>query len=194
MHKISGHHEFVDYHEHFFSPKKADEYLTSLLNDLHWQEQFITLYGKQIMQPRLTAWYADPGLSYTYSKTTFQPLSWIPILEELKDIVNATLNTHFNSVLCNLYRDGKDSMGWHSDDEKELGLHPIIASLSFGAERKFSLRNKQTRISESWTLSHGSLLVMKAGCQSIYQHAIPKTRLLCGPRVNLTFRQIHTMK
>jgi len=194
MHKISVHHQFVEYTEHFFSPEKADVYLQSLLQEVHWQEQFIILFGKQVMQPRLTAWYADVGLSYTYSKTTFQPMLWTPILEELKHILSTRINVPFNSVLCNLYRNGNDSMGWHSDDEKELGLDPIIASLSFGVERKFSLRHKQTRLTESLTLSHGSLLIMKPGCQAIYRHAVPKTRKLCGPRVNLTFRQIHTVK
>lgn len=194
MHKISGQHDFVEFRELFFSPKKADDYLQSLVQEVNWQEQHITLFGKQVMQPRLTAWYADVGLSYTYSKTTFHPMKWIPILEELKNLLSTTINTPFNSVLCNLYRNGSDSMGWHSDDEKELGLDPIIASLSFGAERKFSLRHKQTRLTESLILSHGSLLIMKPGCQSVYQHAVPKTGKLCGPRVNLTFRQIHAAK
>jgi alkylated DNA repair dioxygenase AlkB len=141
--------------------------------------------------PRLTAWHGDPGAVYTYSNIRMEPEPWTPLLESIRDRVSEFCKAEFNSVLLNLYRDGNDSMGWHSDDEKELGPQPTIASLSFGAERTFKFRHKFNRsLKHSMTLSHGSLMVMQGETQALWQHSLPKTRKKVFPRINLTFRRI----
>lgn len=155
------------------------------------------------------AWYGDPGAVYTYSGVVNAPNPWHPLLLEIKEKVTDTVREHipkqpdFNSVLCNLYRDGRDSMGWHSDDEKELGENPIIASLSLGTARDFLLRQRDNQGARSYQdaksdhrvnlklpLTHGSLLIMLVGCQSEWQHSLPKRLRVSSPRINLTFRRI----
>ncbi len=179
----------------FVAADEADRSFDVLWRDLHWERRAITLFGRRVMQPRLVAWYGDPGASYTYSGLTWEPRPWNPVLLELKARIERRSGCVFNAVLANGYRDGADSMGWHSDDEAELGERPCIASLSLGAARAFLLRPKTAdadgqRRSKRLLLEHGSLLLMRGDSQARYQHSVPKTRRPVGPRVNLTFRRV----
>ncbi len=177
----------------FYSPADADRLFQSLLDETGWRHESIHVWGKLRLQPRLTAWIADPGVAYSYSGITMQPGSWTPALSQIRQAVSAATGRPYNSVLLNLYRDQQDSMGWHSDDEAELGRNPAIASLSLGATRTFKLKHKT--LAEQKTLSidlqHGSLLLMAGSTQHHWQHAIAKQTRLIGPRINLTFRQIY---
>jgi len=172
---------------------EADAILTRLRQELDWQQQEITLFGRRVFQPRLTAWYGDPEASYSYSGLQLEPLPWHPLLKELACRLETLTGARFNSVLANAYRNGNDSMGWHRDDEKELGFQPVIASLSFGQERKFLVREKG-RKSSAIVLQHGSLLLMKGESQQRYQHSLPKSRLAPGVRINLTYRKIQSQR
>lgn len=182
----------VQYLSSFLKKEQADAYLEELLSSLAWEQKPIFLFGRQLMQPRLVAWYGDPGISYTYSGLRLQALPWTPKLLQIKETVEGETSHSYNSVLCNLYRDGKDSMGWHSDDEPELGKEPCIASLSLGEERSFHLKHRTRKEvpSTKILLAHGSLLVMKGATQSQYKHQLPKSRKKLSPRINLTFRLI----
>jgi alkylated DNA repair dioxygenase AlkB len=144
------------------------------------------------MQPRLTAWVGDPGAVYRYSNVVHEPLPFGPTLSDLRARISAFTGVPFNSVLCNLYRDGDDAMGMHSDSEPELGPDPVIASLSLGAERKFVLRARKPKDApaQALTLSDGSLLVMRGSTQCEFKHGVPRVRAALGPRINLTFRRI----
>ena len=175
-----------------FSEAESDVIFQNLLTEINWRQDRIKFYGKDINIPRLTAWYGDSGKSYTYSNITMNPIPWTPILLTIKKRVEEIAKISFNSVLINLYRDGKDSMGWHSDDEPELGKDPIIASVSFGGVRKFRLRHRfnKTLAKVELNLTHGSLLMMQGKTQEFWQHQIPKTAKLVMPRINLTFRVI----
>jgi alkylated DNA repair dioxygenase AlkB len=177
----------------FLGPSQADHYLARLLADIAWREESVFVWGKWRQQPRLVAWHGDPEATYTYSGRTMTPLPWIPVLGELRSLLEDTLGARFNSVLLNLYRDGNDSMGWHSDDETELGDMPTIASLSLGATREFMLKHRtdETLGIQRLSLMHGSLLVMAGATQKHWKHAVGKSRAPCGQRVNLTFRFIH---
>ncbi len=161
-----------------------------LRRDLEWRSQEILLFGKPVLQPRLMDWYADPDVTYRYSGLTLAPKAWPPVLRELRVRLEAHCGAGFNSVLCNAYRDGQDSMGWHADDEPELGPLPLIASLNFGATRRFRIRPKGGGASVGVELQSGSLLLMSGRSQADYQHAVPKTRRPVGPRINLTFRKV----
>lgn len=187
--------EFFDYIPRFLDEAEAGDALARLWRELDWSQREITLYGRRVMQPRLVAWYGDAGAVYSYSGLTLQPLPWHPLLQDLRERTEFRIGRRFNAVLANAYRDGRDSMGWHADNEKELGPRPVLASLSLGAPRRFLLRpvNRGTgKKAEPFelTLENGSLLVMKAGCQQRYQHALPRTRRDTGLRINLTFRWI----
>lgn len=166
--------------------------LEELIATISWRQDPITLWGKQMLQPRLVAWHGDPGLSYTYSGLRHEPQAWTSTLRSLKSLVETAAGTAFNSVLLNYYRDRNDSMGLHSDDEPELGDNPVIASLSLGAERVFVLKHKTRRDLRTFKLAlpSESLLVMKGPTQANWKHGLPKARHVCGPRVNLTFRTI----
>ena len=166
--------------------------LEELIATISWRQDPITLWGKQMLQPRLVAWHGDPGLSYTYSGLRHEPQAWTSTLRSLKSLVETAAGTAFNSVLLNYYRDRNDSMGLHSDDEPELGDNPVIASLSLGAERVFVLRHKTRRDLRTFKLAlpSESLLVMKGPTQANWKHGLPKARHVCGPRGNLTFRTI----
>ena len=157
--------------------------------EIAWRQDSITLYGKTHPLPRLQAWYADAGLTYTYSRITLKPNPWTPLLLHIKAQVERLSGATFNSVLCNLYRDGKDKNGWHRDDEPELGVNPIIASLSFGETRKFSLRHLKTKERIDLLLPDQSLLVMRGECQHTWEHQLAKTAKVIGAWINLTFRQ-----
>jgi len=182
----------LNYYPQFLSQLQANKCLENLLQELNWQSQPIKIFGKMIMQPRLMAWYGNPDVPIKYSGVTFEPNNWTPTLLVLKAKIESLLGTEFNGVLCNLYRDGMDSMGWHSDNEAYLGKLPIIPSLSLGAERIFQLKHKTEKgLSKNLKLEHGSLLLMQGETQNHYKHQLPKTKLISAPRINLTFRQIN---
>lgn len=156
-----------------------------------WEQKKITLFGRTMNQPRLISWYSDPEVYYNYSNTIFQPKDWPENLKQLKNRLNKSFKTNFNSVLLNLYRDGNDSMGLHSDDEKELGKNPIIASISLGAVRAFRFKHKSKKnCVEKLYLKSGSLLLMSGETQHHWKHEVPKSKKILKPRINLTFRAI----
>ncbi len=181
----------ITYYPSFISSEKASEYFQELLEETPWQQDDIKVFGKVYKQPRLTALFGDKEKSYTYSGITMHPKPFTPLLLEIKTLVEATSNSSFTTVLLNLYRDGDDSNGWHSDDEKELGENPVIASVSLGVKRIFHLRHKKDeKIRYSIALNHGSLLLMQDETQHNWQHQLPKSKKIHDPRINLTFRVI----
>ncbi len=166
--------------------------MRALIDEIDWQSRDIVMWGRSVKQPRLTAWYGDRGCSYTYSGTRFDPSPWTVTLRALKAAVERASGATFNSVLLNYYRDHRDGMGYHSDDERELGPRPTIASLSLGETRRFVMKHRHdTSMGRvALELGSGSLLVMKGETQRHWKHALPKRTKPCGPRVNLTFRRI----
>ena len=175
----------------WLSVSVADQWLTLLTEQTPWQQPQVRIFGRHVAVPRLVAWYGDAEASYRYSGLTHQPLPWTPLLAQIRAQVEQAAGQSLNGVLLNYYRDGQDSMGWHSDDEPELGVNPLIASLNLGGTRRFDLRRKgQNRIEHSLDLQHGSLLVMRGATQHHWQHQVAKTRASCAPRLNLTFRLI----
>lgn len=181
----------IIYYPNFFDVEQSDLLFQELLLKIPWQQDDIKVFGKVHAQPRLTALFGNEGKSYSYSNIKMQPHSWSPLLQNLKLKVEALSTHEFTTVLLNLYRDGKDSNGWHADNEKELGVNPVIASLSFGAERYFHLQhNTDKNLKLKILLEHGSLLVMKGTTQHFWKHQIPKTAKPIGSRINLTFRSI----
>lgn len=176
----------------FFTPAESDALFTDLTATIAWEQKPIMFMGKQVMQPRLTAWYGDEGKSYTYSGLTVQPMTWTPTLLTMKARVETLAGITFNSVLLNRYRTGQDSVGWHSDDEPELGTNPVIASVSLGAARNFQFKHKHNPdLKLTIELMHGSLLLMRGTTQDFWKHQIPKTTKVLAPRINLTFRVIY---
>lgn len=170
----------------------GEDVLQELVRDTPWRQETVKIYGKRYMQPRLIAWYGDAGQSYSYSGIVLEPLHWTKTLSRLRYLVQDIVHERFNSVLLNYYRDHRDSMGFHSDDERELGPTPIIASVSLGATRTFVLKHKTRPELKPVRLElpSGSLLLMKGLTQKNWKHGIDKESNPCGPRVNLTFRQI----
>ena len=165
----------------------------SLCRNVNWRQDTIKIAGKVIPLPRLQAWFADPGLTYTYSSIKLQPAAWLADLAWVRDQVTQISGYAFNSVLLSRYRDGSDSMGWHSDDEPELGENPVIASLSLGQIRRFLLRHDNDDVKDiEIPLEHNSLLLMSGSLQHNWRHSIPKTKRPVGERINLTFRKIIT--
>ena len=181
----------VTYYGQVIQKEEANGYLNSLLSNIEWKNDEAIIFGRHIITKRKAAWYGDRDFGYTYSGTTKEALPWTPALLQLKELVERLTGDKFNSCLLNLYHDGNEGMAWHSDDEKSLGRDSSIASLSFGAERKFSLKHRSSKETRSVLLAHGSLLVMKGATQSHWLHSLPKTKKVNDPRVNLTFR---TMK
>ena len=180
-----------EYYPNFFTKEKADELYNSLNKNTPWQQDTITVYGKSHQQPRLTALYGNEGKPYKYSNIVMKPHSWNPTLIHIKELVEEKANQNFTTVLLNLYRNERDSNGWHADNEKELGRNPIIASLSLGEERTFQLKHNTIKdAKQNIILKHGSLLLMKEGSQIHYKHQIPKTTSSKKSRINLTFRTI----
>lgn len=182
----------LEYFPNFLNKEKADLLLEKLLKEVHWQQQNIKLFGKEIPQPRLTAFYAEQGISYTYSGLQLKPKNFSTELWELKQKTQELSGYDFNTCLANLYRHGNDSMGWHADDEKVLGKNPVIASISLGGIRRFQFKHTTNKdLKESIELQHGSLLIMKGSMQHFWKHQLPKTKKEVAPRINLTFRKIN---
>ena len=179
----------IEYQIGFIEHSKALQLYQQLLDEIDWRQEVITVYGKQHPTPRLSCWMGEENLSYGYSQTRMQAVSWNQTVLDLKQQIEQASGASFNSVLINYYRDGQDSNGWHSDDEPELGENPIIASLSLGAPRDFHLRHKQKPLKHKLTLENGSLLMMRGMTQHFWQHHIPKRAKALG-RINLTFRTI----
>ena len=167
----------------------GNQWFEALLSTTDWDQDKITVYGKQHLTPRLSYWVGDEWMDYSYAQHTMKPHPWTPLLREIKDTVERVSQANFNSVLVNYYRDGRDSNGWHSDDEIELGHQPVIGSFSLGAARDFHLRHKQKKQTHKMVLEPGSLLLMSGNTQACWQHHIPK-RAQALPRLNLTFRTI----
>ncbi|QNH05256.1 alpha-ketoglutarate-dependent dioxygenase AlkB [Pseudomonas sp. B11D7D] len=181
----------LDYLPGWVDPALADSWLHALVEQTPWQQPELFIHGRYHRTPRLTAWYGDPAAGYRYSGKIHQPLLWTPLLDEIRQQVVRAVGQPLNAVLLNYYRDGQDSMGWHSDAEPELGRDPLIASLNLGGSRRFDLRRVgSTRIEHSLTLEHASLLVMRGPTQHHWQHQVAKTRQACAPRLNLTYRLI----
>jgi len=180
----------VNYHGPVLSVAEADRYLAALLANVPWKPDELVIFGRRIVTARQVAWFGDEGCAYTYSGTTKQAVPWSAELRELKALVEKLTQCTYNSCLANLYHNGYEGMAWHSDDEKELARCATIASLSFGAERKFSFKHKRTQETISLMLEHGSLLAMRDTTQLHWLHSLPKTKKVATPRVNLTFRTI----
>lgn len=180
----------VNYHGPLMPLQKATQYLHSLLNNIEWKNDEAIMFGKKIITKRKVAWYGDKGFEYEYSNVKKTALPWTQELLELKALTEQKTGETFNSCLLNLYHNGSEGMAWHSDAEKDLKKHGAIASLSFGAERKFAFKHKQSKEVISVVLQHGSLLIMKDATQANWLHRLPPTKLISKPRVNLTFRTI----
>ena len=180
----------VDYYEKVLTSKEANQYFDMLMQNILWKNDEVVIFGKHIVTKRKAAWYGDSYYLYTYSNITKQALPWTKELCELKQIVEELAGTTFNSCLLNLYHNGDEGMGWHSDDEESLGKNNTIASLSLGAERKFLFKHKQSKQTVSLVLEHGSLLIMKDATQANWLHSLPKSKNVTQPRINLTFRTI----
>lgn len=172
----------------FLRANRADRALDALLAEVPWQSHELVLFGRKMTEPRLSAWIGDTGVAYRYSGVEREPLQWTPTLTEMRRVCEESTGARFNSVLANLYRNGQDSMGWHADDEPELGADPVIASMSFGDERRFDFRHRVSGTNVSVLLPHGSLLVMRGATQACWKHRIARTKASTAPRVNLTFR------
>jgi len=182
----------ITYIPNFIDKANADAYFKHLNSKVNWQQDDITVFGKTYQQPRLTALYAENEKPYSYSNITMHPEPFTPQIENIKNKIEAKINHKFTTVLLNLYRDGNDSNGWHADNEKELGVNPVIASISFGEKRPFHFKHRELKAERyKLTLEHGSLLVMKGEMQHYWLHQIAKTKKQIGSRINLTFRTVH---
>jgi alkylated DNA repair dioxygenase AlkB len=169
----------------------ADAVFSALRTKVAWRQDHLKMFGNLIPVPRLESWVADEGLDYTYSGIHHEPDPWIDELVELRDLSSSHTGTRFNSVLCNLYRDGSDGVDWHADDEPEFGPMPVIASWSLGATRRFDLRRVDDHsIKVELELHHGDLVIMSGTTQELWRHRVPKTKKPVGERINLTFRLV----
>ena len=180
----------VYYHGRVMSLNEADQYLNILMQEIPWEHDQAIIFGKKIITKRKVAWYGEHPFEYTYSGITKSALPWTEALKSLKSLAEAQTNETYNSCLLNLYHTGEEGMAWHSDAEKDLKRNGAIASMSFGAERKFAFKHKQTGEVINTFLEHGSLLVMKGTTQTHWLHRLPPTTKVNKPRVNLTFRTI----
>ncbi|MBG44052.1 MAG: alpha-ketoglutarate-dependent dioxygenase AlkB [Aequorivita sp.] len=180
----------VNYFGKIFSEEEANHYYSILLNTIVWKNDEAIIFGRKIVTKRKVAWYGEREFEYTYSKITKKAHIWTPELLHLKERIEAKSGESFNSCLLNLYHSGDESMAWHSDAEKDLKRNGAIASVSFGAERKFAFKHKKTKETVSLYLEHGSLLIMKGTTQTHWLHRLPPTKKIQSPRVNLTFRTI----
>ena len=188
---------YLQLYRRFFSTTESDFYFSNLKAHIPWRQDNIIIAGRSIAIPRLQAWYGDPEAHYGYSGLALVPLPFLPSLLSIKQKIEGILQLEFNSLLANLYRDQRDSVGWHSDNEDGLGRNPAIASVSFGETRRFSLKpkNKNKNKNKSGTLhldlGHGDLLLMAGNTQHLWQHQVGKSQQICKERINLTFRKIY---
>ena len=184
----------VRYFPNALSKNDADAFFERLKTELPWRQDTLRLFGKQVKIPRLQSWHGDPECTYTYSNLTMPPNPWTSSLASIKArceaLCSPNYGTKFNSVLANWYRDGQDSMSFHSDNEPELGTNPVIASVTLGEARPFVLKHKETKEKYTQILEHGSVLIMAGATQSHYVHGIAKTAKPIGGRINLTFRHL----
>jgi alkylated DNA repair dioxygenase AlkB len=185
----------VRYAASWLTREEADALLARLLEEIPWERHRLRMFGREVDAPRLSCWIGDPGATYVYSRSRFEPRPWTPSLLSLRERVEQACGARFNSVLANAYRDGADAMGWHSADEPELGQRPVIASVSLGAERRFRFRRRASRDGHAsrpvgLVLAHGSLLRMAGDTQRCYQHDLPRSAGSSGLRINLTFRLV----
>ncbi|MBL39672.1 MAG: alpha-ketoglutarate-dependent dioxygenase AlkB [Xanthomonadales bacterium] len=179
------------YIREFIDRSRADRIFSTLLREPFWRSRTINMFGRKVMQPRKIAFQGDSGVSYAYSGDVHHAEPWHEALVALRTEIEREAGCEFNCALLNLYRDGRDSMGWHSDDEAELGSCPTIASISLGAVRRFVLRSKEDKTTKlEIRPAHGSLMIMRGDTQHHWQHALPRTALDVQPRINLTFRRI----
>lgn len=190
VHEVLPHDGRAVLYESFLGPAESEEGFRWLSANLPWESHDIVVYGRKQREPRLSTWHADDGLSYTYSGLRRTALPFVPVLDGLRRRCEVAAGSPFNSVLVNLYRDGSDGVGWHSDDEAANGREPVIASLSLGATRRFDLRHRLDGTRASVDLAAGSLLVMSGLSQRCWVHQVAKTRRPVGPRINLTFRRV----
>jgi alkylated DNA repair dioxygenase AlkB len=183
--------EMLEYHTGLFGEQQSDAYLKAFMENTPWEQKLVKMWDKEMLTPRLTAWYGDTGTNYSFTGVKLDPMPWTPELLEIKAKVEPLAGIHFNSVLLNYYRDGNDSVAWHSDKENILGRRPVIASVSFGQVRSFDIRNKADHEEKySVRLEHGSFLLMKAGLQEAWEHRVAKSVKPMRARVNLTFRVV----
>ncbi len=174
-----------------FSPAETSRLFAGLRHEVAWQQEQVLIFGRWRQVPRLVAWYGDAGASYTYSGTSHEPLPWTEEVAMLRKRVEVLTGHVFNGVLLNLYRDGRDGMGWHADNEPELGSEPVVASISFGAPRRFTLKHKRRKTEKvELLLEDGSVLLMSGATQANWLHSVPKTSKQVGERINLSFRHI----
>ncbi len=179
----------ISYWANWLSRNEADTALARLRREVPFEQHVVRMFGRELKAPRLSAWIGDPEAVYCYSRVRYTPMPWTPLLSDLRNRLNAEIGAAFNSVLVNYYRDGRDSMGWHSDDEPELGPRPVIASISLGTTRRFKMKARDGSARAFVDLKHGSLLLMQGATQQNYLHAIDKVRN-AGERINLTFRRV----
>jgi alkylated DNA repair dioxygenase AlkB len=180
----------VYYEKCIWDKPNAENLLREMQQHLHWKHDELMMFGKKITTNRKVAWYGDKAFTYTYSRTTKSAIPWHPLLLPIREKTETVTNASFNACLCNFYHHGNEGMTWHSDDDKEFGLNPTIASLSFGAERTFSFRHKITKEVISIILESGSVLLMKSNTQTHWVHTLPKSAKIKDPRINLTFRLV----
>lgn len=178
-------------HRNVWSDDVQRRYFDELLAQVPWIQPELEVFNRRVPQPRLTSWFGDEGHVYTYSRVRLEPRPWTPLLLQLKLVCEELAGSSFNSVLLNLYRDGRDGVSWHADNERELGHNPIIASVSLGATRRFDLRHRRDGSTIKTELHSGNVVVMSGPCQECWLHQVPKTARQVGPRINLTFRTIH---
>ncbi len=190
LEKIHVNNGWIIFMENFISLEKSDFYFDYFLNTIPWKSSKIKVFGKTYDTPRREAYFANSGKNYSYSGKSLVVNTWDEELIKLRDQLSEILGEDFNACLLNLYRDGQDSNGWHADNEKELGKNPIIASLSFGATRKFQLKHSKNSEKYDFNLSHGALIVMGGELQHFWKHQIPKQKKIADARINLTFRKI----
>lgn len=184
----------VQYFPSLFSFDESNDFLNRLQTEIAWRHEPIRIFGKSVMQPRLTALYGDSEKEYRYSGLLMKPMAWTQALLEIKKGIEALSNVTFTTALLNQYRNEKDSMGWHRDNEKELGLNPVIGSVSLGAPRNFQMRHYyEKNLKESIDLEHGSFLLMRGPTQHFWEHCLPKRSKSCQPRINITFRVIKNL-
>jgi alkylated DNA repair dioxygenase AlkB len=176
-----------------FTKEERVSLFEELKTTVRWKQEPIKIFGRELMQPRLTAWYGDENKPYSYSGITMQPEGWTPALELIKNRIEELSGIRYTSALLNYYRNQQDSMGWHRDNEKELGHNPVIGSVSFGEAREFQFRHYYEKtLKKSILLTDGSFLLMKGSTQHYWEHALPKRSRVLGGRINLTFRKIYT--